>query len=270
MVDTQALELAVIWLCHAEPTRLQTVLTAKQLTVYWWEQAQNQMVTTNQQKLNRIDLGRTRYADTWRLQKQLVTRRADGEIGDCLITTEHQPVLTMGRGTEQHNLLVTPDELKARGVDLHEIERGGDITFHGPGQAVLYPIIDLKNRKRDVRQFLRDMEQFVISALADLGLVASIKEGLTGIWVDDQKVGAIGVAVSRWVTYHGVAINVNTDLDYFKLINPCGITEYPVGSISQLLEREIKLEYINDLFVQHFAEHFGYGDVMKTDPSVIT
>lgn len=209
-------------------------------------------------ELHIVDLGRTRYQPAWQLQKELVTRRADGAIPDILLLTEHEPVITLGRGTDRRNLLATPDDLKSRGVDVHEIERGGDITFHGPGQAVLYPIIDLRNRGRDVRQFLRDLERFVIEALADLGLQAGVKEGLTGIWVDSHKVGAIGVAVSRWVTYHGVAINVATDLDYFKLINPCGITGYPVGSVSQLVGREIKLAHFNDLLVRHFADHFGY------------
>jgi len=209
-------------------------------------------------ELHIVDLGRTRYQPAWQLQKELVTRRADGAIPDILLLTEHEPVITLGRGTDRQNLLASPDELKSRGVDLHEIERGGDITFHGPGQAVLYPIIDLRNRGRDVRQFLRDLERFVIEALADLGLKAGVKEGLTGIWVDDHKVGAIGVAVSRWVTYHGVAINVTTDLDYFKLINPCGITGYPVGSVAQLVGREIKLAHFNDLLVRHFADYFGY------------
>ncbi|MCX6835435.1 MAG: lipoyl(octanoyl) transferase LipB [candidate division Zixibacteria bacterium] len=201
------------------------------------------------------------------MQKQLVLWRADQTVPDCLLVTEHEPVITMGRGTDRRNLLTSPDELAARGVDLHEIERGGDITFHGPGQAVLYPIIDLRERGRDVRRYLRDLEQFVIEALADLGLTATIKEGLTGIWVDDHKVGAIGVAVSRWITYHGVAINLNTDLDYFKLINPCGITQYPVGSVSQLVGREIKLAHFNDLLVHHFAEFFRYQPVKVADPS---
>ncbi len=217
-------------------------------------------------ELKVLDLGRTLYRPTWELQKRLVEARAESRIPDCLLITEHEPVLTMGRGTDRSNLLVDPDQLAARGIDLHEIERGGDITFHGPGQAVLYPIIDLRARDRDVRRFLRDMEAFVIKALADLGLEAGIKEGLTGIWVDDHKVGAIGVAVSRWVTYHGVAINVNTDLDYFKLINPCGITEYPVGSISRLLGREMKLEYFTDLLAGHFADHFGLATVKVADP----
>jgi lipoate-protein ligase B len=214
--------------------------------------------------LNIIDLGRTRYQYAWDFQKRLVQERAQGAIPDTLVITEHEPVLTMGRGTDRQNLLVSEEVLRSSGVDLHAIERGGDITFHGPGQTVLYPIIDLRERGRDVRRYLRDLEQFVIAALADLGLEASVKDGLTGIWVDDHKIGAIGVAVSKWITYHGVAINLNTDLDYFKLINPCGITEYPVGSVSQLIKRELKPAHFNDLLVQHFCEYFDYEPV-KTE-----
>jgi lipoate-protein ligase B len=213
-----------------------------------------------------IDLGRTRYQSAWDLQKRLVQQRAARTVPDCLLLTEHEPVITMGRGTDRKNLLISSDQLAARGIDLHEIERGGDITFHGPGQAVLYPILDLRERGRDVRRYLRDLEQFVITALADLGLTATVKEGLTGIWVDNHKVGAIGVAVSRWISYHGVAINLATDLDYFKLINPCGITRYPVGSVSQLVGREIKLSHFNDLLVNHFADHFGYRPEKVTEP----
>jgi len=209
-------------------------------------------------ELHIVDLGRTRYHPAWQLQKDLVSRRADEAIPDTLLLTEHEPVITLGRGAERQNLLASPEELKSRGVDLHEVERGGDITFHGPGQAVLYPIIDLRKRGRDVRRFLRALERFVVQTLADVGLEAGVKEGLTGIWVDDHKVGAIGVAVSRWVTYHGVAINVTTDLDYFELINPCGITDYPVGSVAQLVGREIKVAHFNDLLVRHFADYFGY------------
>ncbi len=208
--------------------------------------------------LNIIDLGTTRYLAAWDFQKKMVRDRAEGIIPDTLLITEHEPVLTMGRGTDLRNLLVSEKTLRESGVDLHEVERGGDITFHGPGQAVLYPIIDLRERGRDVRRYLRDLEQFVIESLADLGLEASVKDGLTGIWVNDLKVGAIGVAVSKWIAYHGVAINVNTDLDYFKLINPCGITQYPVGSVSRLVGREIKLAHFNDLLVKHFVEYFDY------------
>ena len=212
--------------------------------------------------LIQISLGRTKYKRTWDIQKELVELRASGKIPDCLIVTEHEPVITMGRGTDKKNLLVSPETLSKQKVDLYEVERGGDITFHGPGQTVLNPIIDLRNRNRDGHRFLRDLEAVAIKALGKIGLNAEIKEGLTGIWVSDHKVGAIGVAVSKWITYHGIAINVTTDLDYFRLINPCGITRYPVGSIAGLLNRNIEMDEVNVLLTESLAHHFDYNDVI--------
>jgi lipoate-protein ligase B len=216
------------------------------------------MCSHQNRKIFRIDLGTTRYRDAWDLQKRLATLRYEGKAPDCLILTEHHPVITLGRGTSAGNLLVSPEYLKENGIDLHEVERGGDITFHGPGQAVLYPIIDLHSRNNDVHQYLRDLEQVVIKTLEELGLTSGTKEGLTGIWVDDHKIGAIGVAVSRWVTYHGLALNVTTNLDYFKLINPCGITEFPVGSVSELLGENIEVDDVSNLLAENFARTFGY------------
>jgi lipoate-protein ligase B len=204
-----------------------------------------------------IDLGRTKYEPVWGLQKKLVVLRAQSRIPDCLILTEHEPVITMGRATNKANLLEEAENLASRGIDLYEIERGGDITFHGPGQTVLYPIVDLRNRGRDVRRFLRGLERFVVEALRQIGLNADVRDGLTGIWVGDYKLGAIGVAVSRWITYHGVALNVGTDLEYFRLINPCGIVDYPVGTVSLMLGEDVAMDYVNDLLVKSFAETFG-------------
>lgn len=226
---------------------------------------------TTDRKLLEIALGRTQYEKVWTFQKRLLGQRAAGLIPDCLITTEHEPVLTMGRGTDKQNLLVSPEELNRRGVNLFEIERGGDITFHGPGQVVVYPIIDLRERHRDTHQYLRDLEQVAIRTLAGFDLKASIKEGLTGVWVGDSKVGAIGVAVSKWITYHGIAINITTDLNHFGLINPCGITKYPVGSVTNLLGYDPGLENFRNALVQQFTEYFGYTIEKVDDPdSLIT
>lgn len=208
-------------------------------------------------KLFRFDLGKTDYAETWDLQKHLVDLRRDSKIPDSLILTEHNPVITMGRATSQENLVSSPDELNRRGVELFEIERGGDITFHGPGQLVVYPIIDLDNHGRDLHKYLRDLERVVIATLDDLGIKAGLKPGLTGVWADDHKLAAIGVAVKRWITYHGLALNVSTDLDYFKLINPCGITEYPVGSIGSHLREKIELDKVANLLTENFAVTFN-------------
>jgi len=209
-------------------------------------------------RLFRIDLGRTRYREVWDLQKRLVVLRHQNLIPDCLIFTEHEPVITMGRGTSKENLLVSPDILRSKKVDLFEIERGGDITFHGTGQTVVYPIIDLNGQGRDLHRYLRDLEKLVIATLNDLGLEAGVKPGLTGVWVNNHKLAAIGVAVSKWITYHGLALNLNTDLDFFKLIRPCGITEYPVGSIAQMLKNPVDMEKVNDLLAENFAGQFYY------------
>lgn len=216
-------------------------------------------------RLFRIDLGRTRYKNAWELQKRLVDLRFRGQIADCLILTEHEPVITMGRASSKSNLLCSPAELRERGVELFEVERGGDITFHGPGQLVAYPIIDLNGRGRDLHRYLRDLESMIVATLSDLGLSAGIKHGLTGVWVDDHKLAAIGVAVSRWITYHGVALNVNTDLDYFKLINPCGITEYSVGSVSSMLGRKVDFQKVADLLADNFARLLNYETVEVTN-----
>jgi lipoate-protein ligase B len=224
------------------------------------------MCSRGHKKLFRINLGTTRYQYARDLQKRLVTLRYESKIPDCLLLTEHHPVITLGRGSHIENLLESEENLARKGIDLFEIERGGDITFHGPGQLVIYPIIDLNNRGRDLHRYLRDLEKVIIATLDDYGLEAGLKEGLTGVWADDHKLAAIGVAVSRWVTYHGAALNVNTDLDYFKLINPCGITEYPVGSLSSLLKHEVNIDEAADRLAENFAAHFYYE--METAASV--
>jgi lipoate-protein ligase B len=227
------------------------------------------MQNRESQKALRIDLGLTRFKEAWDLQRKLVDLRYENRIPDTLLLTEHQPVITMGRATQKKNLLISSDELLSRGIDHFEIERGGDITFHGPGQLVAYPIVNLTQRGRDLHRYLRDLEGLIIATLGDLGLRAGAKPGLTGVWVEDNKIAAIGVAVSRWITYHGLALNVNTDLDYFKLINPCGITGYTVGSISKILGMEVDLQRISDIMADNFALLFHYEMESVDDPDSI-
>ena len=216
------------------------------------------MQGTDSKRLFIAKLGLTPYKEAWDLQKRLVKMRYQGKVPDLLLITEHEPVITMGRATQKENLLVSREELKERNIELHLIERGGDITFHGPGQAVVYPIIDLSTRGKDLHGYLRDLESVIIDTLAEYGLTGTTKKGLTGVWVNNHKLAAIGVAVTRWVTYHGLALNVSTDLDYFKLINPCGITQFPVGSISSMLGREVSLDRAMNLLAEKFTGHFGY------------
>jgi lipoate-protein ligase B len=214
------------------------------------------MTNFHQKKAGRIDLGRTNYKETWQLQKKLVDLRYQKKIADSILCTEHEPVITMGRGATRGNLLVPSVELKKRGVELFEVERGGDITFHGPGQAVVYPVMDLNNYGRDMHQYLRWLERAVIGTLQDFGLESGLKPGMTGVWINDRKVAAIGVAVSHWITYHGLALNVTTDLEYFKLINPCGITEFQVGSMEQFLNQKIDLAKVHDSLIINISKVF--------------
>ncbi len=170
-----------------------------------------------------LDWGRTDYRVAWQRQDELVSRRIAGNIPDTLVFTEHHPVFTTGmrRGAEL-NLVWNREQLAAAGIDVVKTNRGGDITYHGPGQVVGYPIVSLE-RRRDLHAYLRFLEQVIINALGSLGLAAARRPGLTGIWLGSRKIAAIGVAVRRWVTYHGFALNVNTNLAHFAGIVPCGI-----------------------------------------------
>ena len=179
------------------------------------------------------DLGRMRYADAFALQQQLVERRKRGEISDQLLIVEHPHVVTMGRNGHDENLLAQPELLERAGVEFHRTDRGGDVTYHGPGQIVGYPIVDLREWKRDVMAYVRALEQVLIDALAQFGIAAGREAGATGVWTAQGKIAAIGVHISRWVTSHGFALNVATDLSYFRYIVPCGLTK-PVTSLQAL------------------------------------
>jgi lipoyl(octanoyl) transferase len=179
------------------------------------------------------DLGRIRYAEAFALQRTLVERRKAGELPDQLLIVEHPHVITMGRNGRRENMLVDSEFLDRAGVEFSEANRGGDVTYHGPGQIVGYPIFDLREWKRDVVAYVRALEQVIIEAVGEFGVKAARLEGCTGVWVDGAKVAAIGVHISRWVTSHGFALNVSTDLDYFRLIVPCGLTR-PVTSLEAL------------------------------------
>ena len=179
------------------------------------------------------DLGRAPYADVLELQRSLCRRRQAGEIReDLLLLVEHEPVITQGRGTRAGSMPLPPAELERRGVGLYEVERGGDVTFHGPGQLVGYPILDLRNHREDLHWYLRSLEAALIESLRILGITAGRRPGLTGVWVEDRKIASIGVHVKQWITYHGFALNVTTDLSYFRLIVPCGISGVVMTSVA--------------------------------------
>jgi lipoyl(octanoyl) transferase len=179
------------------------------------------------------DLGRVGYAEAFELQRYLVERRKQGLIPDQLLLLEHPHVITLGRSGRVEHLLAGEDELRREGVAFHHSDRGGDITYHGPGQVVGYPILDLREWKRDVTAYVRAVEQVLIDTLSEFGISAGRVPGCTGVWVDGRKVAAIGVHISRWITSHGFALNVTTDLSYFQYIVPCGLAK-PVTSMAEL------------------------------------
>jgi lipoyl(octanoyl) transferase len=202
-------------------------------------------------------LGRVPYARGLEIQEALVAERQAGRSPDHLLLLEHDPVFTLGRNARHENVLFPAEALRERGFDVFETGRGGDVTYHGPGQVVGYPVLDLSPDRRDVHRYVRDLEEVMILACADYGVEAGRVEGLTGAWVGADKIGAIGVRIARWVTSHGFAFNVSTDLSAFDLIVPCGIRGRGVTSLERLLHRPVALEEAMDRLATHFATVFG-------------
>ena len=208
-----------------------------------------------------VNLGLTDYKSTWGLQKKLFDLRVEGKISDILLLNEHRHVYTIGKSGDDNHLLASEEELRKSGADVYHIDRGGDITYHGPGQLVGYPILDLNNYYLDIHRYLRDLEEVIIRALAEYGINASRDNNFTGVWVENEKIAAIGVKVSRWVTMHGFALNVNTDLSYFERIIPCGIFHKGVTSIERLLDHQVPLDEVSRLIIKHFGKVFGIKSV---------
>jgi len=196
------------------------------------------------------------YARAWALQRDLVRARQAGAIPDVLVLLEHPPVVTFGRSGKTQHLLVPPDTLRARGIDLFEVERGGDITYHGPGQLVGYPIVDLRAMDEDVVRYMRTLEESLIRTLAVFGIAAGRERGYPGVWVGGAKVAAMGVAVKRRVTMHGFALNVDTDLSVFDLINPCGLGR-PVTSMRRLSGPALEMSRVRAVYAEEFTQVFG-------------
>jgi lipoyl(octanoyl) transferase len=207
------------------------------------------------------DLGRRPYGEVLELQRDLRRRRIEGALGeDVLLLVEHPPVITLGRGTRPSSLPLAPTELERRGVEVFEVERGGDVTFHGPGQLVGYPILDLREHRQDLHWYLRSLEDVLIQALGGLDIEADRNPGLTGVWTAGRKIASIGIHVKQWVTLHGFALNVTTDLDPFDLIVPCGIRQVVMTSVAAELLRadsEALMAEVRERVVGSFCEVFG-------------
>ena len=212
-------------------------------------------------RCNIIDLGLIGYAEAWGLQKRLVAARKADAIKDVLLLCEHPHVITQGRNGKRENLLASEQVLKQKGVEFYETSRGGDITYHGPGQIVGYPILNLGAIRRDVVWYVRMLEEAMIRATAEFGIAAERVAGKTGIWVGEggteEKLAAIGVHISRWVTSHGFAYNVSTDLRFFDLIVPCGIADRKATSLEKLLGRNVEAGEVAPRIAKHLGEVFG-------------
>jgi lipoyl(octanoyl) transferase len=213
-------------------------------------------------------LGTIAYADALAMQRALVEDRRAGRVPDLLLLLQHPPVITLGvRGDGgRANVVATREQLQELGISVEETGRGGDVTYHGPGQIVGYPILDLKPDRCDVHRYVRDVEEVMIRVCADYGLPAGRIKGLTGAWIGAEKIGAIGIRISRWITSHGFAFNVSTNLQHFQLIVPCGISDRGVTSLERATGRHVSIEEVEERFVERFADVFE-RDVVTGDRS---
>lgn len=200
--------------------------------------------------------GRAPYRDAWDLQRNRRVAVEEGRLPNALFLVEHSPVITLGRRSKQGHLLRTPEEIRRMGIEVVEADRGGDVTYHGPGQLVAYPVLDLRLWRKSIRWYLRALEEVVIQQLAAYGLPAEREAPYTGVWVNGAKVAAIGVGLHNWVTFHGLALNVNPNLDHFELIIPCGIAEKQVTSLEALLGSAVSMERAAEDFERVFCAVF--------------
>jgi lipoate-protein ligase B len=180
----------------------------------------------------------------------------EGQISDTLLLLEHPPTITVGKSGKLENVLVTPEQLARQGISLFFTDRGGDVTYHGPGQLVAYPIIDLRNRGKDIHRYVRDLEEVIIRTLSDFSITGQRDTAYVGVWVGAEKIAAIGISIKRWITMHGFALNVRTNLEHFSLINPCGILDRKVTSLSKVLSQDVKMEAVIERVIYHFSEVF--------------
>ena len=210
----------------------------------------NTLVNT---KIDIQDLGKVLYKKTWNYQKELLKKRSNNEINDTLILVEHEPVFTLGKNADENHILQNcPDNIKT-----YHIERGGDVTYHGPGQLVGYPILDLRNYKKSISWYMRSLEQVIIDTLFDYNITANRKKGLTGVWCNNEKIAALGVRVSRWITMHGFSLNIDPNLNHYKNIIPCGIFEHGVTSMSGVLNKTVDYEHVKKTIIKKFLYQFS-------------
>lgn len=204
-----------------------------------------------------IDLGLCSYAKAYEFQKQVAHSKVAGSLKDTLILVEHFPVLTLGRRGRRENICVTTECLRSLNIDVIDVDRGGDVTYHGPGQLVGYPILDLRIHRQDVNWILRSLETVIISSLSPFGIDAEPEPGLTGVWVNGAKIAAIGIGISHWITFHGFALNVAPNMEHFQLIIPCGISDKPVTSMKEVLGAAPPMDDVKREVMRNFHKVFG-------------
>jgi lipoyl(octanoyl) transferase len=211
--------------------------------------------------LTYCDLGTIDYKEAWDLQRNIFDQRYKNEIDDILLLLEHPKTYTLGKSADRQNLVGNEEYIRKNNISVYDIDRGGDITYHGPGQIVGYPIFNLNNWKKDTHKYLRALEEILIQTCADYGLAAKRNTKYTGVWIEDRKIGAIGIKVSRWISMHGFAFNVNTDLSLYNGIIPCGINDKGVTSLKKELSRETDIQEVKSKILNHTLEIFGYNDI---------
>jgi len=218
-------------------------------------------VERESRKLVYCDLGLIDYKDAWDLQKSIHQLRTENKIDDILLLLEHPHTYTLGKTADKQNLVGDKKYLDENKISVYDIDRGGDITYHGPGQIVGYPIINLTNWKQDTHKYLRSLEEVIIKVCREYGLTGKRVEKFTGVWIDERKICAIGIKVSRWITMHGFAFNVNTDLKLFNGIIPCGISDKEVTSLNRELKIEVSLAEVKEKIIHHFVNEFNYTQI---------
>ncbi len=204
-----------------------------------------------------VDLGLVSYEKAYDLQRKLHKFRREGRIDDVLILLEHEPVVTIGRGGERHNILVSDELLQSKGIRVFEIDRGGDVTLHCPGQLVGYPILDLKIYGKNIHKYLRNLEEVIIRSLKVYEIDGQRIENHTGVWVGEKKIASIGIGIKGWITFHGFSLNINSDLSYFSLIRPCGFESRTVTSMSEILGSRVEPKDFRHQLIEQFAEVFN-------------
>lgn len=215
-----------------------------------------------------LSLGLTNYKKALNIQLDLLDKRKNNLIPDTLILLEHPPTITIGRGGDLKNLLVSEGYLKDRGIYFEQISRGGDITYHGPGQIVAYPIMNLNNLGRDIHKYLRSLEHLIIDMLKNYGIKATGLKDITGVWANEKKIASIGIGVKRWITYHGFAININNDLNYYDMIIPCGLTKVMMTNVTTESDTDkVAIEKANDYIIESFSKTFNrkYSGILNSN-----